>query len=96
MLHFAAHAGPRRMLLATANAALMEASPHDRFWGRGVASGASHLGLLLMRLRAELAVAGPGGRPALRRTWSLGRLAAWTAPHGLLLALRQCAVRGER
>ena len=46
------------MLLAT-SAALVEASPHDYFWGRGVdGSGANHLGAALMRLRAELAAAG--------------------------------------
>jgi hypothetical protein len=65
VLQFAAHAGPRCMLLATAAAALVEASPHDYFWGHGVdGSGANHLGLLLMRLRKELAAAGPGGRPS--------------------------------
>lgn len=46
------------MLLAT-SAQLVEASPHDYFWGRGVdGSGANHLGALLMRLRDELAAAG--------------------------------------
>ncbi len=64
-VQFAAHAGPRRMLLATETAALVEASPHDYFWGRGVdGSGANHLGLLLMQLREELAAAGPSGRPS--------------------------------
>ena len=40
---FGAHAGPREMLLATAAGGpegsaleLVEASPHDFFWGRGV------------------------------------------------------------
>ncbi len=65
VLQFAAHARPRRMLLATAAAALVEVSSHDYFWGHGVdGSGANHLGLLLMRLREELAAAGPGGRPS--------------------------------
>lgn len=62
MLQFATHAGPRRLLLSTASAGpgsaaidLVESSPHDFFWGRGVdGSGANHLGILLMSIRSEL------------------------------------------
>jgi hypothetical protein len=62
-MQFTTHAGPRKLLLATASAGpagaavdLVEASPHDFFWGRGVdGSGANHLGTLLMSIRAELA-----------------------------------------
>ena len=63
LAQFTQHAGPRAMLLATAKGAsasgagldLVEASPHDFFWGRGVDNtGANHLGCLLMRLRDEL------------------------------------------
>jgi diaminohydroxyphosphoribosylaminopyrimidine deaminase/5-amino-6-(5-phosphoribosylamino)uracil reductase len=57
---FAAHEGPRAMLLATAGggggAALVEASPHDYYWGRGFdGSGQNMLGKLLMSVREELA-----------------------------------------
>ncbi len=59
-MQFAAHIGPRRMLLAMAAAALVEASPHDHFWGLCVdGSGTNHLGLLLLRLRKELEMVGP-------------------------------------
>jgi hypothetical protein len=35
---------------------LVESSPHDFFWGRGVdGTGENQLGVLLMRLRSELA-----------------------------------------
>ncbi|KAK9907626.1 hypothetical protein WJX75_007205 [Coccomyxa subellipsoidea] len=62
---FAAHAGPRALLLVTAGEGpaggpleLVEASPHDFFWGRGVdGSGANHLGTLLMSIRDELLAA---------------------------------------
>ena len=57
---FERHAGPRRMLLSTEegpqSAELVEASPHDAFWGSGRdGAGQNMLGVLLMRLRAELA-----------------------------------------
>ena len=50
------------MLLSTASLGLsgralelVEASPHDFFWGRGVdGSGFNHLGMLLMAVREEL------------------------------------------
>ena len=76
---FTRHTGPRRMLLVT-SAQLVEASPHDYFWGRGVdGSGANHLGMLLMRLRDELAAAGKR-RPQ-----------PYTAPTGLPNGLGQAA-----
>ena len=60
-----AHSGPRALLLETAEEGsaggpldLVEASPHDFFWGRGVdGSGANHLGTLLMSIRDELIAA---------------------------------------
>ena len=40
---------------ATQPADVVEAAPHDFFWGRGVdGSGSNHLGALLMRLRTLL------------------------------------------
>ncbi|KAK9807042.1 hypothetical protein WJX72_011769 [[Myrmecia] bisecta] len=59
---FMSHAAPRRMLLSTAEGEagprdLVESSPHDFFWGKGVdGTGSNHLGQLLMRLRSELLV----------------------------------------
>jgi diaminohydroxyphosphoribosylaminopyrimidine deaminase/5-amino-6-(5-phosphoribosylamino)uracil reductase len=58
---FAAHAAPRAALLATGAARLVEASPHDAFWGRGFdGAGRNELGRLLEAVRAELAAAGAG------------------------------------
>ena len=59
---FTQHEGPRALLLGTASLGLsgraldlVEASPHDFFWGRGVdGSGFNHLGILLMSVREEL------------------------------------------
>lgn len=70
---FTAHAGPRELLLRTASEdhdggplALVEASPHDYFWGRGRdGSGSNMLGVLLMELRQELLL-GTGTDPAAR------------------------------
>jgi predicted NAD-dependent protein-ADP-ribosyltransferase YbiA (DUF1768 family) len=64
---FSTHAGPRKLLLDTASTGpagapldIVEASPHDFFWGRGVdGSGANHLGTLLMSIRAELSMRPP-------------------------------------
>ncbi|KAJ8773060.1 hypothetical protein K2173_028237 [Erythroxylum novogranatense] len=42
------------MLLSTAGSILVEASPHDRFWGGGrEGEGLNYLGRLLMKLRSE-------------------------------------------
>ncbi|GAB4855865.1 hypothetical protein Ancab_024504 [Ancistrocladus abbreviatus] len=42
------------MLLSTVGSDLVEASPHDRFWGGGrEGEGCNHLGKLLMQLRSE-------------------------------------------
>ncbi|KAK9837095.1 hypothetical protein WJX81_002479 [Elliptochloris bilobata] len=72
---FTRHVGPRRMLLGTA-AQLVEASPHDYFWGRGVdGSGANHLGALLMRLRDELAAGEPKSKPYMAPVGFPGGLA---------------------
>jgi diaminohydroxyphosphoribosylaminopyrimidine deaminase/5-amino-6-(5-phosphoribosylamino)uracil reductase len=52
---FGAHAGPRAMLLATRGAELVEASPHDAYWGQGFqGEGRNMLGRLLEEVRAEL------------------------------------------
>ncbi|CAG9463316.1 unnamed protein product [Pedinophyceae sp. YPF-701] len=52
---YATHEDPRKLLLSTGTATLVEASPHDFFWGRGRdGSGKNMLGTLLMRLRGEL------------------------------------------
>ncbi len=61
-VQFSQHDGPRALLLSTASLGLsgraldlVEASPHDFFWGRGVdGSGFNHLGMLLMSVREEL------------------------------------------
>ncbi len=61
-VQFTQHDGPRALLLSTASLGLsgraldlVEASPHDFFWGRGVdGSGFNHLGMLLMSVREEL------------------------------------------
>eukprot|EP00252_Welwitschia_mirabilis_P018876 TRINITY_DN4235_c0_g1_i1.p1 TRINITY_DN4235_c0_g1~~TRINITY_DN4235_c0_g1_i1.p1 ORF type:complete len:588 (-),score=105.65 TRINITY_DN4235_c0_g1_i1:216-1979(-) len=43
------------LLLATSGSILVEASPHDLFWGGGrEGEGLNHLGRLLMKIRAEL------------------------------------------
>ena len=54
---FAAHDGPRKMLLETAQsgALIEETAPHDYFWARGIdGSGENMLGKLLMQVRGEL------------------------------------------
>ncbi|CAN1236130.1 Riboflavin biosynthesis protein PYRR, chloroplastic [Linum grandiflorum] len=44
----------KSMLLKTAGSVLVEASPHDLFWGGGrEGEGLNYLGRLLMQLRAE-------------------------------------------
>lgn len=43
------------MLLSTVGSVLVEASPHDLFWGGGRdGEGLNYLGRLLMQLRSEL------------------------------------------
>lgn len=43
------------MLLSTAGSVLVEASPHDLFWGGGrEGEGLNYLGRLLMQLRSEI------------------------------------------
>ena len=67
---------------------------HNVIWGRGAdGSGANHLGLLLMRLREELAAAGPGGRPSPAESLEPGApggrdSSAWVAAG---LATTRCA-----
>lgn len=42
------------LLVSTAGSVLVEASPHDLFWGGGrEGEGLNHLGRLLTRIRAE-------------------------------------------
>ncbi len=59
-MQFTTHQGPRNLLLSTASQGtgmleLVEISPNDFFWGRGVdGSGQNHLGRLLMALRKAL------------------------------------------
>ena len=73
LVQFLQHAGPRASLLSTARGSdgqpldLVEAAPHDFFWGRGVDnSGSNHLGVLLMRVRNELLASnGQAGAPAV-------------------------------
>jgi len=44
----------KTMLLSTAGSVLVEASPHDLFWGGGrEGEGLNYLGRLLMKLRSE-------------------------------------------
>ncbi len=82
----AANAGSRRVLLATAAVLLVEPR-RTTTSGRGVdGSLANYLSLLLVRLRKERVAAGPAAAPALQRASNLGRLAAGTASHGLVLA----------
>ena len=52
----------RALLLATGEEELAEAAPTDYYWGIGRdGNGQNKLGLLLMRLRAELRGASPSG-----------------------------------
>lgn len=54
---FTAHAGPRMLLLSTATPKtnIVEAAPHDYFWGTGMdGSGQNMMGKLLMMVRDEL------------------------------------------
>jgi ribA/ribD-fused uncharacterized protein len=45
----------RRLLLSTGDRLLVEASPHDKYWGCGRdGQGRNRLGVLLMELREEL------------------------------------------
>ena len=53
---FEQHAGLRELLLSTGDEDLAEAALNDYYWGVGEdGTGQNRLGLLLMRLRAELA-----------------------------------------
>jgi ribA/ribD-fused uncharacterized protein len=57
---FELHAGLRELLLATGEETLEEAAPTDYYWGVGRdGTGQNKLGLLLMRIRAELREAAP-------------------------------------
>lgn len=52
---FAQHEALRALLLATGEEPLAEAAPNDYYWGVGEdGTGQNKLGLLLMRIRAEL------------------------------------------
>lgn len=52
---FTQHAALRQLLLATADARLVERTENDAYWGDGGdGSGRNMLGLLLMELRAQL------------------------------------------
>jgi hypothetical protein len=72
---------------------------HNVIWGRGAdGSGANHLGLLLMRLREELAAAGPGGSPSPAESLEPGapgglNSSAWP---GLASRHALCGIRSDR
>ncbi|RCV06401.1 hypothetical protein SETIT_1G159500v2 [Setaria italica] len=52
---FATYPSLTNMLLSTAGSVLVEASPHDLFWGGGrEGEGLNYLGRLLMQLRSEI------------------------------------------
>lgn len=52
---FATYPHLQTMLLSTAGSVLVEASPHDLFWGGGRdGEGLNYLGRLLMQLRSEI------------------------------------------
>ncbi len=76
-MQFAAHIGPRRMLLAMAAAALVEASPHDHFWGLCWTGAApTTWACCSCGCAKSWRWLGPG-----RSAESLERLAAGTPPH---------------
>ena len=53
---FSQHPGLRQKLLATANLLLIERSLRDPYWGIGVrGNGANRMGVVLMRVRDEIA-----------------------------------------
>jgi ribA/ribD-fused uncharacterized protein len=57
-LKFHAHPALRELLLATGDELLIEAAPHDYYWGGGQdGSGKNRLGILLMELREALRAA---------------------------------------
>ncbi|XP_059076763.1 riboflavin biosynthesis protein PYRR, chloroplastic isoform X2 [Cryptomeria japonica] len=59
------------LLVSTAGSILVEASPHDLFWGGGQeGEGLNHLGRLLMRIRAELLEDDSGSSRINLSTWS--------------------------
>lgn len=52
---FSQNSALRDVLMSTGSAIIQEASPRDEFWGIGKSkTGSNHLGLILMRVRAEL------------------------------------------
>ncbi|RUP51109.1 hypothetical protein BC936DRAFT_149799 [Jimgerdemannia flammicorona] len=55
---FTSHEDLRKQMLQTGNAKLVEASPTDAYWGVGADNnGKNMLGIVLMRVRDELAAA---------------------------------------
>lgn len=51
---FCTHPSLKSMLVSTVGSVLVEASPHDLFWGGGRdGEGLNYLGRLLMQLRSE-------------------------------------------
>ncbi|MBL8602173.1 MAG: NADAR family protein [Myxococcales bacterium] len=51
---FTQHPDLRAALLATGEEALIEAAPHDAYWGVGDGTGKNRLGALLMQVRSRL------------------------------------------
>lgn len=59
---FGAHPLAAALLLSTGERGLVEASPHDAFWGAGPdGRGRNHLGRMLQALRDELRTRGAAG-----------------------------------
>lgn len=82
-VQFTQHAGPQATLVGTAPLDLVEASPQDFFWGRGVdGTGANHLGVLLMRVRDGLL----RGNVSAETELPLHTIAS-VRPHGLVSAV---------
>jgi N-glycosidase YbiA len=62
---FELHASLRDLLLSTGDEEIVEDAPNDYYWGAGRdGSGQNKLGMLLMRIRAELRVASADVIPA--------------------------------
>lgn len=84
---FATYPSLTNMLLSTVGSVLVEASPHDLFWGGGrEGEGLNYLGRLLMQLRSEIL----GTLPASVKAED----AAWFAGEAILFSKRtDCVIR---
>ncbi len=62
----------RDVLLSTGEQELIEASPHDKYWGVGRdGTGQNTLGILLMEVRAEIALLDLEEEDSAEKKWSL-------------------------